>query len=268
MIWWDDIRWNIFTHIHTAHSLYRYLMGYHNIYHPSWFFGSPPVRSRYNTPWTIVPFPITPNVNPVTSQLGYPKSAINRIKIPVFFLLVKFTVSHMPIEKSAWNQHKNSMKSVWNQHEISMKSHEIPWNHHEITMKSHEIPWNPPFFPGELPNFCSVPEPPEHWALAPAPPGGSRPRSPVPSARCPRCESSRQPGWRWHPGCCCCSKVLAIWRFPARHGGTPSSLDGFCVRESPTKIRMMIWGYPDFRKPLYAPWCWYMLHGEIYGWLV
>ena len=27
--------------------------------------------------------------------------------------------------------------------------------------------------------------------------------------------------------------MVSIWGFPARHGGSPSSLDGFCEREDP-----------------------------------
>ena len=35
------------------------------------------------------------------------------------------------------------------------------------------------------------------------------------------------------------------------HGGTPSSLDGFCERENPI-VRWMTWGYPYLRKPPYG----------------
>ena len=82
-------------------------------------------------------------------------------------------------------------------------------NHPEITMKS---PRNLPFFPVKSRFFGSNRSPPACWALAPVPPGGSRPHSPVPSTRYPRCGSLQRPERpeRWYPGCCCWSKVLEM----------------------------------------------------------
>ena len=43
---------------------------------------------------------------------------------------------------------------------------------------------------------------------------------------------------------CHLEKVIQIWGFPARHGGTPLSLHGFCERENPIYKWMMTRGTP------------------------
>ena len=41
--------------------------------------------------------------------------------------------------------------------------------------------------------------------------------------------------------------MTGLW-FPARHGDTPSSLDGFCERENPTKVDDGLGGTRFFKK--------------------